>query len=280
MIAIENQNYIVELTVDGAQIQSFKDKMLDIEYMWNGDKTHWGYRSPTLFPIIGSSYDGRYHFNGQTTKMENHGILRSAQFLMLKNTKDQATLQFVSNSETLERFPFYFKILITYTLRENELLVEYEIFNEGVIDMPFNFGLHPAFNVPITADKKFEDYKLEFSSPTKLKGSGPRVNEGLISEVDLDFDLFKKYGTIIYHNVNSPYVSLTDGEHGVRISTVGFPIFSVWSPSEKQAPFICLEPWLGLGKKVEKDLPFNKRDAIMKIGPGQKRLFTYSIKVF
>lgn len=280
MIAIENLNYIVELTVDGAQIQSFKDKMLDIEYMWNGDKTHWPYNSPTLFPIIGSSYDGRYHFNGQTTEMNNHGILRSAQFLMLKNTKDQAVLQFVSNSDTLEKFPFYFKIIITYTLVENKLLVEYEIFNEGVIDMPFNFGLHPAFNVPLTKGRKFEDYKLEFSSPTKLKGSGPMVNKGLISEVDLDFSQFEKYGTMIYHNVTSPYVSLSDGDHGVRVSTVGFPIFSVWSPTPKPAPFICLEPWLGLGKKVEKDLPFNKRDAVMKISPGKKRLLTYSIEVF
>lgn len=280
MIAIENENYIVELSLTGAQITSFKDKKLAIEYMWNADKDYWGYSSPTLFPIIGSSYDQRYHFDGQTTEMPNHGILRAAEFTILKNTKDQAVMEYVANSQSLKQYPFYFRILITYTLEANNLLVQYEIFNEGVIDMPFNFGLHPAFNCPIEKDKKFTDYKLLFSSPTELHGSGPSVNDGLVSELALDYKQFEKDPTFIYHNLNSPFVSLTDGVHGVKISTVGFPIFSVWTPTPKEAPFICLEPWIGVSKKVEKDLPFIKRDATMNVAPDKKRLLTYSIEVF
>lgn len=280
MIAIENKNYIVELSLSGAQIVSFKDKMLDLEYMWSGDKDYWGYTSPTLFPIVGSSYDKNYHFNGQTVQMPNHGILRTAEFFLLKNTKEQVVMELVANNETLKQYPFYFRLQITYTLDYNKLLVTYELFNEGVIDMPFNFGLHPAFNCPIEKDKKFSDYKLEFSSPNKLFGIGPKVNDGLVSSIDLDYKDFAKNPTFIYHNVTSPYVTMTDGKHGVEISTVGFPLFAVWTPQGKEAPFVCLEPWIGVGKKVEKDIAFEKRDATMLLSPDKKRLFNYSIKVF
>lgn len=280
MIAIENKDYIVELNLFGGQIASFRDKKLDIEYMWNADPDYWAYSSPTLFPVIGSSHDNKYHFNGQTTSMPNHGVLRTADFDILKNTKDQAVLELVANSETLKQYPFYFKIVITYTLDFNKLLIEYEVINEGVIDMPFNFGLHPAFNVPLTNDKNFDDYKLVFSSPTKLFGCGPKVNEGLVSEVALHREDFIKHPTFLYHNINSAYLSLTDGIHGVKLSLIGFPITAIWTPNDKEAPFVCVEPWLGLGKKTDKDLSFKTRDAIMNIKANKKRLFTYSITVF
>ena len=280
MIAIENENYIVQLDLFGAQISSFKNKKLNIEYMWNANEDYWAYSSPTLFPVIGSSHDNNYHFNGQQTSMPNHGVLRTADFDILKNTKNQAILELVANGDTLKQYPFYFKIVITYTLDNNQLLIEYEIINEGVIDMPFNFGLHPAFNIPLTKDKDFSDYKLVFSSPTKLFGVGPRVNDGLVSEIDLVRNDFKMYPTFIYHNVNSAYLSLTDGKHGVKISLVGFPITAIWTPNTKEAPFICLEPWLGIAKKTDKDLPFEQRDATMNLKANKKRLFTYSISVF
>lgn len=253
---------------------------MDIEYMWSADKDYWAYSSPTLFPVIGSSHDNKYHFDGQTTEMKNHGILRTADFELLKNTKKQAVLEFSANSETLKSYPFYFKIKVTFTLDFNKLNVEYKIFNEGVIDMPFNFGLHPAFNCPIEKDKKFSDYFLEFSSPNELYGQGPKVNEGLIERIKLDYKDFEKYPTFIYHNLSSPYVKLTDGKHGVKISTVGFPIFAVWTPEDKQAPFVCLEPWIGRGKQTDKDLDFEERDAIMKIKADHNRVFNYSISVF
>ena len=280
MIAIENNNYIVELNLLGGQIASFKDKMLGLEYMWDADKEYWGYSSPTLFPVIGSSHDNQYHFNGQTTSIPNHGILRNAEFDILKNDKVETVLKLSANSETLKQYPFYFKMLITYTLENNKLLIQYEIFNEGVIDMPFNFGLHPAFNCPIDPSKNFDDYRLEFSSPTKLLGCGPMVNEGLVSHINLKRDLFETFPTFIYHNVNSAYLSLTDGNHGVKVSLNGFPITAVWTPNDKKAKFVCLEPWLGLSKKTDKDLAFEKRDSIMTIKPGKKRLFTYTITVY
>lgn len=277
MIVIENNQYFVKFNLMGGQIARFRDKLLDLEYIYDSIDNGWGYSTPTLFPIIGSSYDKKYHFNGQVTTMKNHGVLRDVKFDLISHKDNEVVLRFVANNETLKAYPYYFIIEIKYTLEANKLIVEYEINNDGVIDMPFNFGLHPAFNVPIQKDLRFEDYKVIFSAPTKLLGEGPAVNEGLTSEIKLDKTLFDKYPTWIYKNINSPKIGLTDGKHGVWVSTVGFPITAVWSPKTN---FVCLEPWLGVAKKVEQDLAFEKRDSIMNLKANRKLLLTYTIEVY
>lgn len=280
MIAIENQDYIVKLNLKGGQIESFHDKKLAIEYMHDSLNFSFPNTNPIFFPIIGSSHDQQYHFNGQKTSMPDNGILKDAVFNLLKNTKEVAVLEFVANSETLKKYPFYFKILLTYKLNYNQLLVEYEIINDGVIDLPFNFGLKNTFNLPLTQDKKFEDYKLIFSSPSRLLGCGLKVNEGLISELALKREDFKKWPSFIYHNINSAYLDLSDGLHGIKLSLVGFPLTTVSALTNPQAKFLSIGLWLGLGKKTKKDLAFKDRDATMNIKPNKTRLITYSITVY
>lgn len=280
MIVIENNKYFVKFNLMGGQISRFRDKLLDLEYIYDLIDDDWGYSTPTLFPIIGSSYDQKYHFNGQVTSMKNHGILRDKKFELISHKNNEVLLRLSANQETLKEYPYYFNIDIKYTLEDNKLIVEYEISNEGVIDMPFNFGLHPAFKIPIQKDLKFDDYDVVFSSETKLAGHGPFVNEGLISKIKLDKELFKEFPTWIYHNLSSPKIGLTDGKHGVWVSAVGFPITAIWSKPSKSSKFVCLEPWLGIAKKIEKDLAFKDRDAVMNLKENRKLLLTYTIEVY
>lgn len=280
MIVLQNNDYYVKLDLDGGQITRFRGEVKEIEYIHDGNPEYWGYSSPTLFPIIGSSYDKKYHFNGHTTEMENHGILRNARFTLKSHIGNTVTLRFESDEETFSKFPYYFAIEIEYTLINNKLIVEYTISNEGVIEMPFNFGLHPAFTCPLTPDKQFEDYKLTFSSPTHLKGDGPMVNEGLVSEIPLTYEAFEQFPTWMYHNVGSAEVGITDGEHGVNVSVVGYPVVAVWTNAEAKSPFICIEPWLGVSRKVDKDLRFEDRDAVMSLEANKSLTLTYTITVF
>lgn len=279
MIKLENELCKVEFSSHAAEITSFIHKEHEIEYIWSGDKKYWRGRNPILFPIIGSSYDGKYHFNGRTSEMGNHGILRDAKFDVVEQSEDKVIMEFIADDVSFRLFPFYFRMQVTYELDQTKLKVSYRIFNEGVIDLPCNFGLHPAFNCPLTHDKKFEDYKVVFPTPEKLKGSGPFSNNGYIKEIPLSYSLFEEHdeNTFVYYGINAPTIGITDGKHGVDISHVGFPVTAIWTPN---APFVCLEPWNGLGKVVEKDLPFEERDATIKVGPERSRLFTYTIEIY
>lgn len=280
MIVLASTDYYVKIELDGGQISRFKDEGTDIEYIFHGDKKHWSYTTPTLFPIVGKSYDNRYHFGNKTTEMKQHGFMRDVKFNLVKHKDKTAVLEFTANEDTLSKFPYDFTMRISYTLEGNKLLVEYEITNNGDTVMPYNFGLHPAFSCPLSEDKTFSDYSLTFSSPQKLKGIGPRVNDGLVSEIPLSYEGFEEENTWIYHNVTSSQVGFSDGEHGVNVSVVGYPLVGVWTNINTQSPFICIEPWQGYGKRLEKDVAFEERDAIMELSPKRKMLYTYTIEVF
>ncbi len=280
MIVLQNNDYYVRLNLEGGQISRFRNEISGIEYIHDANPKYWAYSTPTLFPVIGSSYDGKYHFDGHTTEMKNHGILRNAKFMVKSHVENEVTLSFEANEETYKSFPFYFSIDIKYTLVENKLVVEYEISNDGVIAMPYNFGLHPAFRCPLDVTKTFEDYKLTFSSPTELKGVGARVNDGLVSEIPLTYEGFKEDPTWIYHGLPIESVGITDGTYGLDVSVVGFPIVSVWTNADKKAPFVCIEPWLGVGRKSESDLNFKDRDATMLLEANKKFKLTYTITAY
>ena len=276
---LENARYKVEFNLKAAEMTSFYDKELNLEYVWSGDPEYWSGRNPILFPIIGSSYDKKYHINGQVYEMGNHGFARNSMFVLVKQTEDSLTLKLESNAETLKQYPFEFSLDVTYILKDNEIQVDYKITNHSELRMPFNFGLHPAFNCPLVKGESFSDYKVMFSNAVKLNGVGPDQKDTMITEIPLTYEAFEKHSTWVYHNIKAPFIGYSNGKHGVWLSIVGYPVVAIWTP-RKDAPFICLEPWLGLGKSVKEDLPFEERDATISLKPKRHFITSYTIRVY
>ncbi len=275
---IENKKICVTCSLKGAEITSIYDKELDIEYMHDANPASWAYHSPILFPVIGSSYNKKYHFNESEYTMDNHGIMRSAMFKLENLQEDKITLSFKSNEQSKLSYPFDFKMSVTYELIGQKVNISYLIENLGSVNMPFNFGLHPAFKCPLFENQTLEDYSIKFKPKVKLKGIGYGVDLDLIDEIKLSDDLFEKDPTLIYENMDVSYVELSDAQHGVRVSCVGYPIFAIWKPLK--APFVCLEPWMMKNKGIMEDLPFEKRDACRIIEGNHSYLTSYSIVVF
>ena len=73
-------------------------------------------------------------------------------------------LSFVNkyDEETLQIYPFKYQFKVDYILDENKLTTKVTVTNLGNDVMPFNFGGHPAFNVPLYQGETFEDYSIYF----------------------------------------------------------------------------------------------------------------------
>src|SRR5690606_8623676 len=69
-------------------------------------------------------------------------------------------IELVSNEETMVRYPFAFKLVLTYTLSSEGLCVQAEVTNVSDKTMPFYLGYHPYFYVE---DKS----KLRLSIPSQ-----------------------------------------------------------------------------------------------------------------
>ena len=73
-----------------------------------------------------------------------------------------------SSEETLKVYPFAFALKITYTLKEHDLDVCWEVVNKDSETMYFTIGGHPAFRVPVREGESQSDYRLAFEEQDAL----------------------------------------------------------------------------------------------------------------
>lgn len=279
MPRIENELAVVEVKTQAAEITSFYDKEKNIEHMWQGDPQFWAGRNPILFPMVGSTWTKDYQIDGKTYKMGNHGFARHSEFTVESVSDDTIVLSLSDNAETLAQYPFAFKLTVTYQLTGKQLTITYQIENHSPRMMPFSFGLHPAFNCPMRADERFEDYKLVFACPeTQTTTHGVAslcLNEE--REIALDYATFKNIPTLLFEHLRSPYVTLTNGKNSVKVSIAGYRWVAFWT--KQNAPYLCIEPWHGHGDFEEVRVPFEEREGTIQLKENGSFTTSYTIEI-
>ena len=256
MITISNETLNVSIATMGAELQNIYNKQTGIEYLWNANPDFWPKRSPVLFPVIGGLKGGSYTHNGATYHFNRHGFARESEFTVEHQTESSVTLVLQTSSESLQVYPFQFKFSITYSLSEGELKNTYLIENKGNEPLLFSVGAHPAFNVPLVGGEDFTDYYLAFNKEENA-GIYPILADGLISntsapffnntkELPLKKELFYK-DALIFKELKSTAITILSkkSKHGLTYSFENFPYMGIWNA--KDADFVCIEPWCGLG---------------------------------
>lgn len=253
---LENDRLRVEIDSFGAELKSVKDKVSNQEYMWQADPTFWGRTSPVLFPFVGSLKDAAYRHNGTTYEMKQHGFARDMEHELVSQTDSAIYFKLNSNEETMKKYPFSFVLKIGYELTDNAVKVLWEVENSATDEaLHFSIGAHPAFNCPIYGEENKAGYKFYFSDVDEIHHHG-HTDTGLSIEEDIILPLenhrvtitpeFFDGSTYIIEGGQTNEVALED-PNGNPLVTVSFdmPLFALWSPPGKNAPFICIEPWCG-----------------------------------
>ncbi|MCR5230948.1 MAG: aldose 1-epimerase family protein [Solobacterium sp.] len=275
MAEFEMKNELAYVSVDehASEITSFRDLSTKTEYMWQGDAGYWKGRNPTLFPVVGSTYDKILHINGKEYVTGNHGFTRNSDFTCIEHTENCIIMELKDSAETLEQYPYHFVLQNRYELDGKQLKITTTVKNTNDEVMPFNFGYHPAFNCPPGEYGNYDDYKLTWN-----KEETYRVEEQYVcnvTETALNPDDLHK--TIVITAPQSDVFSLTNGEHGVRVYAEGYPWVAFWSP---HAPFVCIEPWHSHADFEEVRVPFDEREGTLKLGPGEVFSTFYVIEIF
>ena len=268
------ENYEARVVIDehASEIHSFTDKDTDNEYMWQGDPAYWAGRNPTLFPMVGATWDKILHINGKEYKTGNHGFTRRSDFTCVEHDEQHCIMELKDSQSTLEEYPFHFTLRIQYVLEGRKLFIYYTITNDNEVDMPFNFGLHPAFNCP-TDGGDFEDYYLQLNQNETFDWLDTHLNNE--NRIELDRDALAK--TIIIEDPKSTEASLTNGRHGVTVGFKDYPWIAFWSPN---APFVCIEPWYSHTDFEEVRVPFEQREGTLVLKPHETFETSYSIRIW
>ncbi|MBQ3558548.1 MAG: aldose 1-epimerase family protein [Agathobacter sp.] len=287
---LENEKLRVEIDSFGAELKSVKDKITNQEYMWQGDPKYWGRTSPVLFPFVGSLKNGSYLHEGKTYTMPQHGFARDMEHQMLSKTETTIYFKLVTSEETLANYPFSFVLNIGYELVENELKVLWEVSNNSVNKhMHFGIGAHPAFNCPIHGEDSKAGYKLFFGGVDEIRHHGNELDSGLSLNEDLVLPLENHRATItpeffdrctyIVEGRQTNEVGIEDPD-GNRFVTVLFdmPLFALWSPEGKNAPFLCIEPWCGRCDSVDFEGTLKARAFDNCLEAGNKFNTSYTIR--
>ena len=254
---LENDKLKVEIDSHGAEVKSVLNRQGMREYMWYGNAKYWGRTSPVLFPFVGSVRDKKYRVDGQEYNMGQHGFARDFEHTLVEQTEDYIEFEFKSSEETLQRYPYEFILNISYRLAGNELTVGWKVTNPATKDMYFQIGAHPAFLCPIHGEGSKDGYKLYFEGVDQIHHHGNDVPTGMAkpyedivlplmdNRVTISDEFFDRC-TYFIPNHQTGCVGLEDPS-GSRIVTLKFdtPIFAIWSPEGKKAPFVCIEPWFG-----------------------------------
>ena len=254
---LKNETLEAKICSKGAELVSLKKG--GVEYMWKADPAYWGRTAPILFPFVGSLRGKQYRYQGKTYDMGQHGFARDMEFTLVSKTDTKLTMQLSETEETMEKYPFRFLLELSYELIGDELKVGWNVKNTDDKTLHFSIGGHPAFNCPIEGKGKQSDYMLRFlkeGKPLQEIISAVIVEGGLVGEETLEFGLEDGYlsvtpelfdtNTIILEEGQTDEVSLfdPDGKEYLRVS-FPMPIVGIWTPIEKNAPFLCIEPWCG-----------------------------------
>lgn len=254
---IENEILKVTARSKSAELISVIKKETSAEYLWNGDSKYWGWSSPILFPFVGKVRDQKYNYKGKTYEVNQHGFARNMEFDLVSQKENEIWFAVRENKETLIRYPFAFRLEIGYILEDNSIQVIWKVTNPGEDTMYFSIGAHPAFMCPLNEMGQQTDYYMGFETDKdEIRYKLIDKSCGLIAPEEYSLKLeeglhriektqFDKDALIIEgHQVRKMWLADPDKKPYVTVE-FDAPLFGVWSPEKKNAPFICIEPWYG-----------------------------------
>jgi galactose mutarotase-like enzyme len=282
---------MIDFTVSlhGAELQSLQ--LNSHEYLWHGDPTFWGRRSPILFPMVGKVYGGAFRVDGKEYPMGQHGFARDSEF-------EKVGERYVLSGCPLEKYPYQFELAVTYRTEGNKFIAEWTVTNKDTKDIHFQIGAHPALMLPDYHEEDpihgylqcfdalgnvvkqpmlihglREGYLTELSSPVPM----PLDEDGLlpITKDTFAIDTFMlEHGT-----VKSVALLDKDKKPYLKVGSDQTEAYGLWAPHKPGCPFVCLEPWCGITDLHGFSGELSERYLNHSLKPGEKFEFTYWIGI-
>jgi galactose mutarotase-like enzyme len=279
MHQIENEFFKIRAREYGAELTSIFNKKTNTEHLWQADTQYWGWHAPVLFPVVGRCLNDEIRVNGEAYKMEKHGFARKSNFRLLELAESKMIFSLRSSEATLKIYPYKFEFLIGYRLKDSQLICSYEVVNPDEKPIYFQLGGHPAFAVPFHENENYEDYYLEcelsenssrhfINSDGFFDGRTQRVFNNS-NTIALKKDLFKD-DALIFKDLKSRIVSIKSKNHSNSLSVRfdGFNYLGLWA--KENAPYVCIEPWLGCADTAGSPKELSKREGINMLSPGEE----------
>ncbi|MCH5170173.1 MAG: aldose 1-epimerase family protein [Oscillospiraceae bacterium] len=259
MQILKNDILKIEINEHGAELSSVFGIKSQKEYLWQGDKQFWGRRSPVLFPVVGKYKNLKSVCDGKEYSLPQHGFARDCDFTLIQKTENSVSFELKENSDTLKNYPFKFRLVCSFELTDNKIRVKWSVTNTNDCEMYFSIGAHPAFNCEkgktvLSMNKDNLEYSVLNAEGLYLPKKYPLESSFVLTD-----DIFDRDALIIENSGITSVQLLNDGKEFVTVNFTA-PLFGIWSPVKKNAPFVCIEPWYGRADAADFDCDLTNRE--------------------
>ncbi|CCD99600.1 aldose 1-epimerase family protein [Bradyrhizobium sp. STM 3809] len=273
------------IKADGAELCSLKTAD-GLELLWQAGPA-WPRHAPWLFPIVGRLTDDRLQHRGRSYPMTQHGFARDIRFTWLERSAEACVLQLTDDETTRARYPFAFRLLVSYRTTADALDITIKVANPGAELLPASFGGHPAFNWPLLPGQPKESYRLIFAEPEPAPIR--RLTGGLLRQqpeptpikgrvLELRERLFDDDAVILDQLASRSVRLVGDAGPALELAWDNFQQLGIWS-KPGNVPFVCIEPWRGFASPIGFDADFAAKPGLMQIAPGTDETLRCCIRV-
>ena len=205
---------------------------------------------PVLFPISGQLENKQYRWDGKQYDMPNHGLARIHPWEVLETYSDEdhafISVLFRSSLSTKAVYPFDFKVIFTYTLRGDQLLIHQSYENLSDTPMPIYPGLHPYFK----SDKKVVGLDLPTKTYFDYNDEEEKAFTGQI-------DLTNLKEAVRLENTHTRVKATLDRQSINMEMDDAFRFTVLWTEQDQR--FVCVEPW------TRKNSEMNKQENLIEV---------------
>jgi galactose mutarotase-like enzyme len=274
MHVLENEFLSVTIQNKGSELCSIFNKLNGLEYLWQAEPSVWAFHAPNLFPVVGNCLNNQIQIDGIKYPMQRHGFARHSPFVLTDSSANHAVFTLDYSEATLAVYPYKFSFQVAYNLQDTEITIIYKVINKDAKTIFFSIGAHPAFNIPFSKGGAYDDYYIEFDQNELLvknlfdeSGFFTGDTEQVYLDnrrLNLSKDLFKD-GALVFKEIKSKEVLIRNHQTPsfVSVSFEDFKALGVWAAPD--APFVCIEPWLGYADNAGELKEFSEKDGIQKL---------------
>ncbi|MCW1429128.1 aldose 1-epimerase family protein [Novosphingobium sp. JCM 18896] len=287
LITITSGDLTARINPQGAELWSLTDAQ-GREYMTDADPAFWTGRAPLLFPIVGALNGGHYRLCGSAHELAKHGFARNSRFDCVAADAVSATFRLTASEATHQAYPFPFTLDMRFALEGWTLRMTATVANDGVTDMPFSFGFHPAFAWPLPGGAAKQDHRVTFAQaepqpirriepPSGLLRPEPQPTPVVGRELTPDAALFEA-DALIWDDLASR--ALTYGAPGGASLDIAFPdtpMLGIWQ--KPGAAYLCIEPWQGIADPQGFADDLRNKPGVVSLAPGAERSFRMDVTV-
>ena len=242
----------VVLPQKGATVKSLTYN--EEEYLYRNDENLLSEERPRcgipfIFPSFGRLKDGCFTHDGKKFEMGIHGFAHTSCWQVHSYTGASVTLVLTDTAQTYAQYPFHFRVELCFSVSKGTLTVKQNYVNLDDKPMPYSYGFHPYFRVPVSAEPWVQ------LSAGRFSGNVP-AGAGELS-------------CVIQQNTGPAVFSASADGPRIRMEfDESFSTFVLWRPSGSN--FLCAEPICGMPNGLN-----TKNHKILKPGESHRAVVRF-----